>query len=40
MAARTPRRTSERVPMSRNARQRLSFFLLIGVTLYAALVGG
>ncbi len=29
----------ERYPMSRKAMQRLSFFLLMGLTLYAAILG-
>jgi hypothetical protein len=32
-------RLAERKPMSRKATQRLSFFLLMGLTLYAALWG-
>jgi len=32
-------RRAERKPMSRKAMQRLSFFLLMGLTLYASFVG-
>ncbi|MDQ7776485.1 MAG: hypothetical protein Q4615_11650 [Paracoccus aminovorans] len=34
-----PRRRAERKPMSQKAMQRLSFFLLMGLTLYAATMG-
>lgn len=30
----------ERIGMSRNAKQRLSFYLLVMLTLYASLAGG
>ncbi|WP_312526797.1 hypothetical protein [Paracoccus sp. (in: a-proteobacteria)] len=34
-----PVEQAERKPMSPRAKQRLSFYLLIGLTLYAAVVG-
>lgn len=34
-----PAKLAERKPMSRKATQRLSFFLLMGLTLYASFVG-
>ncbi len=37
--ARPTDRRAERKPMSRKAMQRLSFFLLMGLTLYAAFLG-
>ncbi|GEK69432.1 hypothetical protein PDE01_29520 [Paracoccus denitrificans] len=38
-AARPTARRAERKPMSQKAMQRLSFFLLMGLTLYASFLG-
>ena len=38
-SARPTARRAERKPMSQKAMQRLSFFLLMGLTLYASFVG-